>query len=407
LRILWQSNAPWANTGYGNQTDLFVPRIRDLGHDTAILAFFGLQGGPLEWNRMPVYPCGMDPWGNDVAAAWASHWFGEDPRAGVVITLQDVWTLHSDALAYVNMASWVPVDHAPVPPPVVGFFQHYPGTVPIAMSRFGQAELAKQIDDEILYVPHGVDTQVFSPRADRDEIRGFLGIPSDAFVVGMVAANKGIAPSRKAFPEVFLAFAEFKRSHPDALLYMHTLRTEGHAGLNLQFLARSCGVSESDIVWVDQLSYMLGDIPGDKMAALYSVMDVLANPSYGEGFGIPILEAQACGVPVIVGDNTAMPEILGGGWKVECEPFWEERAKSFFFRPKVPAIVDAMQRAYRAGRKPAKLAREHALRFDADRVLTEHWVPALEHLSERLAQQRPSAEPVDISKLAAAVAPSA
>ena len=56
MRILWSSNAPWAGTGYGNQTRTFVPRIKDLGHDMAVLAFYGLEGAQINWQGIPIYP---------------------------------------------------------------------------------------------------------------------------------------------------------------------------------------------------------------------------------------------------------------------------------------------------------------------------------------------------------------
>jgi glycosyltransferase involved in cell wall biosynthesis len=53
------------------------------------------------------------------------------------------------------------------------------------------------------------------------------------------------------------------------------------------------------------------------MAKIYSAMDVLLNPAMGEGFGITVLEAQACGTPAIVTDFSAMTEVCGGG--LACE----------------------------------------------------------------------------------------
>ncbi len=70
------------------------------------------------------------------------------------------------------------------------------------------------------YVPHGVDTNVYKP-VDMQEARERAGLPKDAFIVGMVAANKG-NPSRKAFHQQIAAFAKFHRRHTDAVLYIHS-----------------------------------------------------------------------------------------------------------------------------------------------------------------------------------------
>ena len=55
MKFTWLSNAPHASTGYGNQTKLFIPRLRDLGHQPAIIAFYGVDGGIIE-EKSPSFP---------------------------------------------------------------------------------------------------------------------------------------------------------------------------------------------------------------------------------------------------------------------------------------------------------------------------------------------------------------
>lgn len=59
--------------------------------------------------------------------------------------------------------------------------------------------------------------------------------------------------------------------------------------------------------------HMLGFIPEDDLVHIYNLADLLLMPSYYEGFGLPILEAQACGTPVITGNVSSMPEVAGNG----------------------------------------------------------------------------------------------
>jgi len=56
---------------------------------------------------------------------------------------------------------------------------------------------------------------------------------------------------------------------------------------------------------------MLGFVPDKDLPALYSAARVFAFPSLYEGFGLPILEAMACGTPVVTSRASSMPEVAG------------------------------------------------------------------------------------------------
>jgi len=62
---------------------------------------------------------------------------------------------------------------------------------------------------------------------------------------------------------------------------------------------------------IEQKTVFLGYIDKEDMSAVYSAASVFAYPSLYEGFGLPILEAFACGVPVITSNTSSMPEVAG------------------------------------------------------------------------------------------------
>lgn len=381
MKVLWHSNGPMAPTGYGSQTALFTPLIRDAGHDVAISAFWGVYGRGAEWNDIKVYPADRD-YGNEWLPLCAADHGDGDPARVQVITLMDVWTLHDKHIAALpNLASWVPVDHMPAPPMVAAYFERTKAT-PIAMSRFGVEQL-EALGLEPLYVPHGVDTKLMRP-VPREAFRDKLNIPHDAFVVGMVAANKGNSPSRKGFPYAFTAFAMFHAQHPDAILYLHTELRGDQRDLNLYQELALAGVPEEAVRVTPQSELYMG-IEYEAMALVYSNLDVLLNPALGEGFGIPIIEAQACGTPVIVNDFSAMPELCGAGWRVDGVPLYHEFQSAWWQLPHVGSIVQALDEAYVTAGSLRVQAREFALAYDVDRVMDEYWTPALAHLEARLA----------------------
>jgi glycosyltransferase involved in cell wall biosynthesis len=378
-KILWHSVAPWCPTGYGQQTALFAPRIAALDNiDLAISSGFGLNGGPIKWaGGIHIYP-GED-W-NRTAYQWAVHHGAGEPCT--VITLFDVWPLDPEIYRAIDkqgrLACWCPVDHNPAVPAVVNFLRET-GAVPIAMSRFGEAAL-RDAGLDPLYVPHGIDTTMFVPR-DRAEMRRLLNFPEDAFVVGMVANNQGQSPARKGFSEAFLAFSIFQQSHPDAMLYLHCEMSGFRNGLNLYRMMERFEIDETAVRFTEQVNLEHVFPPG-ALSGLYNSFDVLLNPSYGEGFGIPIVEAQACGTPVIVTDWTSMPELCGAGWKVGGVPWDHPMAESFWMKPDVDEIVYALEQAYgnRDNDQLRMQARAFAMQYDVDEVMKKYWVPMLEKI---------------------------
>lgn len=381
MKLLWHSNAPYTSTGYGQQTALFVQRLRE-HYDITISAFYGLEGAVIPWKGLTVLPGMGQTYGNETISEHIAVLF-KGPREGLVLTLEDVWVLDPEIWKNFNVCSWVPVDHDPAPGPVKGFFANS-GAIPIAMSKFGQEQLA---EFDPLYVPHGVDTEVYKP-IPKDEAREATGLPADRFVVGMVAANKGEAPSRKSFVEAFLAFKEFQDDHPEAFLYLHTEATGRHGGINLPALLEDVGIDRKDVAWCDQYRALYFPYKGEQMARFYSAMDVLLSPSMGEGFGVPVVEAQACGTPVIVSDFSAQPELCGAGWKVSGRKFYTAIG-SWQMMPDVESIIYALECAWRS-EDMSKVARCFAERYDADLVATEYFLPALKEVEKRFADREPA-----------------
>lgn len=382
-KVLIHSNSPWTCTGYGSQVAIMAPRLNET-HQVAVSAFYGLQGGALDWNGIRVMPPARDAYGNDVIQSHARQHFGGDLRGGLVVSLIDVWVLNTALWRTMNVAAWCPVDHDPVPPRVGAFFEQT-GAVPLAMSRFGERMLEQW---NPLYVPHGIPTDEFTPR-DQTTSREMLGLPVDAFIVGMVAANKGM-PSRKSFSEAFQAFATFRETRKDAHLYLHTEGLGVAEGMNLPNLLAALNIPPSSVTFVDQYAYQCMPFNTERMSHVYSALDVLLSPSAGEGFGIPIIEAQACGVPVIVSDATAMSELCGAGWTIGGERVWTYQ-ESWQHRPDLSELVWALGDAYERAGSLRTEAREFALAYDADRVVAEHFLPALAQAQERYAEREPLA----------------
>lgn len=378
MKFTWLSNAPWTHTGYGVQTKLFLNKFVEMGHEPAVIAFYGLEGSLLSTQNYPVYPKSFDPFGNDaVLANTTKH------GAEVCFSLMDAWVVRPSMFGDIKWIPWFPVDSEPCPKQVLeSVAQAYRR---IVMSKFG-LEMIRNAGLDAYYIPHGVNTELYKPY-DKAESREMMGLPKDAYVIGMVAANKGF-PSRKAFVQQIMAFREFKQRHTDAVLYLHTNTAEHgeFGGMNLIEFCEFAGLEvRKDVYFPNQYDMTMGFYNDTVMAKIYSAMDVHMLVSKGEGFGIPILEAQACGTPVITSGWTANKELCFSGRtisKKDADPFYTGQC-AFQYTPRVRAIELAME-AERKSPSSSERARRMALDYDVNKVAEEYWKPTLAEIEESL-----------------------
>jgi len=379
--ISWFSNSPSAATGYGMQSAQVLKRLVRDGYDCAVLSNFGREGANGEvtvgGKKIPEYARGADLYSNDITPLNHQHHKLSHPnQKDLLVTLYDVWVLKGAKYDEIPIASWTPVDHKPIPPMVLEWLRK-PNVTPLAMSMYGH-ELMKQSGVDSFYVPHAIE-QVFEPtnRIEGVPVRKFMGLSETDFVVGMNAANKASGlVHRKAFAENLLAFSIFAKDKPDAKIYLHTDMFGAFGGWNLSNVAEAVGLSTEQVVFADQVSYRYG-LPQTALAGLYTGMDVYLGASYGEGFGVGTIEAQACGTPVIVSDFAASPELVADGWLVDGQPLYDPAQLAWFFVPNVKSIVEALENAYARGRGRSEKAIEGMKRYDADTVYKEHWKPVL------------------------------
>lgn len=379
-------NPPFAPTGYGGQMAVWLPRWTSLGYEVIVSCFSNLSGAPLTWeNKYRIMPAGQDPFGADVLVAHCRAM-----KADLAITIMDCWPLNGPMLKDLPLACWCPVDTDRLSDGDRKFFTDS-GAIPIAMSRHGERLLAKAGFNP-LYVPHGIDTNVFTPPADRVELRDAAGL-TGKFVIGINAANKDAV--RKSFFPQFEAFSKFNKRYPDSVLLVHSL-TAGPNAPDLRRMAEECGIIHA-VKFSDQLRYMMGMYAPKDVASWYGMLDVFSNTAMAEGFGLTPLEALACGVPTIVTDCSAMTELsLGQEWMVTGEPFWNPTHCARWITPDINQIATRYEHAYYVSNKPeawnlvSKQAREKALNYDADVVLERYWKPVLTEIMRRLEERKTS-----------------
>ena len=384
MRWLGWTNAPWVPSGYGIQFREIAKRLIEAGHEVAVAVNYGLGGAKLNSYGMVVYPLRQGRENVDMIATYA-----DDFAADVVLSLYDIWALPKDTSQRFKQP-WIaltPIDGAPLNEPQVWHLKA--ADYPVAYSKFGVAEMRKAgIQPD--YIPHGIDCDVFSP-GDKMAARAELGFAEDAFVVSIVAANKGF-PARKAWPEALAGFKAFHDRHPEALLYCHTTKEpfgSNGEGIYFDHLRRHLNIPDDALAFPDQNQLALG-VADRLIAEVYRASDVMLLPSMGEGFGLPVVEAQACGCPVITQACSAMTELTANGIALEpLQPFWVAPVRYNWQLPSIRRITQGLEVIHSlsdAERKDNATMGVDFIRanYSWPVVWKRHWEPFIEKVEDEL-----------------------
>lgn len=182
---------------------------------------------------------------------------------------------------------------------------------------------AQQIHAAVAHADH-----IFAQtEGTRQEIVGRLNVPSDKVTVHLLGVNPafqvldtatvaacreryripknyllfvGTIEPRKNLPGLIEAYQQLKARYQD----MPPLVIVGHTGWNAEPSLQAMKTAGNSVIW-------LQGVPFEDLPALYNGAMLLVLPSFHEGFGMPAVEAMACGTPVVVARRGSLPEVVG------------------------------------------------------------------------------------------------
>jgi len=335
IRLLWVSEAAVVNTGFGVVGANILPKLVDTGRFEVVQLGLAYQGDAPEEEKkynFPIMKCrgtADDQFGQQTLAEVCEKFVPE-----IVVSFGDEWMVSYVVNTFQkptgekfkvfpeqlrNRFKWVPLvplDGSPIPKKWMFTFEQ--ADLTLVPSYFAKSEIDRHnasLPVQVIY--HGVNTEVFKPPNEemRKKAREIYGFGEDTFIIGVVGRNQ----RRKLYPQLFRALKEVVKTHSHVRLYVHAIAQD--QGWDLPELATQIGVMDN-IIWNTEITNAARGVSTELLAQLYQGMDLFCLPSAGEGFGIPILEAMSCGVPVLTPDCSANGELVKrsmAGELIKCE----------------------------------------------------------------------------------------
>lgn len=392
MRLLWVSDSPTTPSGFGGVTREVCRRLARRGHRLEILGWQA-YGATSFWEGIPVHPIRRDRFGSDVLLGYLHRL-----QPHFLITLADIWWMsfltEPPVQRYLDLSGtrWVhyyPVDGAdPEGRLPAGWVRVLTvADLPVAMSRFGM-EVSAACGISAAYIPHGVDTQLFRPPSDKAAAKARLGYEG-RFVVLSDARNQ----PRKLLPRLLDIFAAFAHDKPDVLLHLHADPKDDAAKSDLyrydlrQDIA-ALGLTAKVRFTPGFRMRASGGIPLERLAEIYAASDVHLLTSWGEGFGLPNLQAASAGVVPLALAYTASRELVEGhGFAIPAECGVVDEfglVRGLMDREAAVAALNALYADPALLAAKSHQSREFALGYTWDRIAAE-W--------ERVLSQAPARRP--------------
>lgn len=385
MRILSMGDNPKTSTGYGCVWDNLLSNWKKLKPDWEFL-HIGWQNRDRPHETKEGYvmlPMGNLEYGYDVTYPNLMKY-----KPDIFITLCDVgW--QSGYIEHVQKAKqdgwkgkWIaytPID------------SHYwamtwdeilrQPDVNVAMAKFGEEMMKQQKVPNVRRIDHGVDLDTFKP-INRNELREKYKV-SDKFVVGFVGRNQ----QRKMLDRVLIGFTEFAKDKEDVILMLHTDAEPPMAGgWSLRYWQWKLKIEGKLRLTKPNLDIIGRQrIDTNNMNEIYNMMDVFCYGTGGEGFGLPGIECQASGVPLLMTDCSTALDLCRDENKIKVLKdsygrdvvIWGTNGVGF----KVPddvhmvELLNKMYKEWKEGKliERSKEAREFSEKYDW-KIIAKQWV---------------------------------
>ena len=195
--------------------------------------------------------------------------------------------------------------------------------------RFLTAESRRYYNRQIEWAVQKAEHILADSHATKADLTSLLSVPAENVTVVHLAADRAFRPlldeeTRPVLAQytlspgylLFVGTLEPRKNLPGLLQAYRLLLDEEARAAPLVLVGGKGWLYEDVFARVEALHLtgalrFLQDVPDAHLPALYNGASLLVTPSFYEGFGLPALEAMACGTPVVVADRASLPEVVG------------------------------------------------------------------------------------------------
>ena len=346
-RILFCSEATFLNTGYATYTREILNYLHSTGkYDIAELASYGTTGDPqaegIPWRFYGVVPPNEAPQAQkDEYNSKPTNQFGEwifeqvclDFLPDVVCDIRDFWMLDfAERSPYRPYFKWCIMPTVDARPQARQWIATYEGAdACLSYSDWAGGILSDQSGGKINYIGCAPPSAhpAYMPVADKELHKVNVGIAPSHKVIGTVMRNQ----RRKLFPDLFEAFRKFLDSSEDKNYYLYCHTSYPDLGWDIPELIHQHKLSSKVLMtyicketgrpfpslfkgalaqspFTGKRSAVVCSVKDgasyEDLASIINCFDLYVQYANSEGFGLPQVEAAACGIPVMSTDYSAM-----------------------------------------------------------------------------------------------------
>ena len=237
---------------------------------------------------------------------------------------------------------WLPIHYDPIEKYTEYVLKHFDHIIPLSPST--EKLVIKQIGRSERCIPHVINFRTPLPeQITKDHLRNEFGISSTKWLILTVAGNYEMT-GRKSLDTTIVSFKKILEKHENAVLWIHAQYedTGSKKAYDIRGMAMDLKIPFDSLIITESV------VDETVLQKMYKCADVYLCGSKAEGFGIPQLEAQYFGVPVVATKFGAMEDYCWHGICAEpAQVSYNHMQSAWWVMPSINNMVEALDKVYK------------------------------------------------------------